>query len=370
MKQYVQQIIKNSLLRLNEENELKRVTLSNILHINIDILINQSFVWFKDEVPSDYKSVLHSLLTLATTLFDEKSEISEIILDREYKEVNVFNLMERIAKEFQSMFLIEPIKINFTSENNIIVIDQKIFTDSIYHLFLSVYLFMNEKSSCSINIIKDSSNVNIEIKFLDLIQSFPGVNKIQKVFFTYYEDSKYNVGVGLSTPINSLRELGGIVYVRNFTGDNNMVLNISFPSLEFLKTIDEIRAAENHLNKHKLMHGNILIIVKDVFLEIVLKEMLHDVGYVIRKIQINELENFETHDRYKCVIIDYACIKEKFLKDSFFKAYALLFKKIIIIFDEIEHEAYSENYKSEFITLKKPVEIDEIINQIEGVLIE
>ncbi len=365
MKQHVQKIIKNSLLRLNEENELKRITLSNILHINIDILINQSSIWFKDEVPSDYKSVLHSLLTLATTLFDEKTDMSEIVYNREYMEIDVVPLVKRISNEFETMFLISSIDIKTLSEECIIVIDQKIFTDSLHHLFLSIYLFMDEKSSCSISIKKDSSNVNIEMKFHNLIDSFPGINKIQKVYFTYYEGSKYNVGIGLSTPINSLRELGGIINVRNFTSENNLIVNVSFPSIEFLNTIDQIRSSEILIDKRKPKHGNILITVKDIFLEIVLKEMLHDVGYKTRKIEFNNLESFESHDRYKCIIIDFACIRDIFLKYSIFKSYAQLFKKTIIIFDENEYKTHSAEYSNEFITLKKPVEIEEIINQIE-----
>ena len=83
----IEKLINTSLRRLTEEEELVRVAIVEILHNSMDVLVNNSFNWFGDEVPQEFKNVLRSLFSISTTFLDKEYNDNDFIYDDKKEQV-------------------------------------------------------------------------------------------------------------------------------------------------------------------------------------------------------------------------------------------------------------------------------------------
>jgi hypothetical protein len=77
----IEEIISGTLIRLNQQQELRRLALLELLYKNIDGLIEHSESWFGDRPPSEYKKIIRSLMVISTTFLGEENDLREMVFD-------------------------------------------------------------------------------------------------------------------------------------------------------------------------------------------------------------------------------------------------------------------------------------------------
>jgi len=360
----IEQVIQNSIKRYTEDETLKRVTLLNILHLNIDILLLKMHDWFGDDIPDEYKKVINSLTTLTTSFLEEDLKIEDIIIENKVEKVHLATLINDVSTEFNRLFGFGDSKISFEADDNYYLIaPRKELTRALYGILLSSYSFMGNATECSIKVLENPSNVVIEIVFSDLIDSFPGVDRIQKVFFSYKYDENKRIGVGVHSSISKLKELGANVKIKNLQGGNSFKITILFPSINFLKTIDEVRSRQVLEGAIEKKSGNIILMVEDYIVEMVLAERFKDTGYNILRCDATKLKNYKDLKDLKGIIIDFSYIQNNFNNLDDFLKIIPDYKKLLILYSEEDNEKDIVTKKIKgLITLKKPIEVEKIIN--------
>ncbi|MCP4134857.1 MAG: hypothetical protein GY754_28035 [bacterium] len=370
MKIDIQHIIENALSRFTEESELRRNTTRDILYKNIDILICGVEEWFDNKPPKEYSEVLRSLMVLSTSFLVGRIDYKDIFNNEDYEEIDLKNIINEVAVEFDLLFNYKKIQIEFkTGEQYRVLASTKVLIESLCNILLSVYMFMDEQALAAITLENEKTSVITRLTFKSLKETYPGLSKIQKTLFSHIEGEDYRVGIGIKRALSRLREMGGQAKVQELHGKNGFMVQVSFPSVQFLKTVNEIRLSENTIEKkgkRELLQGNILLIVDDFVIEMVLWEFLHDNGYNILKFDLIDLENIVDYSIYKALIVDSGYIINNFVNIDLFKSYTERFTTVLILYGEGDLESIADFQHTGFITMKKPVEVDKIIDYIEN----
>ncbi|MCU0847943.1 MAG: hypothetical protein MUD12_08670 [Spirochaetes bacterium] len=355
----IEEIVKGSLKRLSEESEHKRLAVLNVLHANIDVLVKSSDSWFGKKVPDEFKEVIYSLLSLAS-MYDE-TDYNEILLKEKFEEVDLKRLLDSVINEFNSINKFRKIILIISGDEFHAFTSKKYLRESMHQILFSFYIFMQDESEYEILLKKEQANVSIELLFKNLSVNFPGTFKIQKDIFAYQESSNYKIGVGISQALVNLNNIGSMVN-SGAAGDRSYSVRISFPSIKFLKAVEEVRKNLFSLKSPVKKRGELILLVQDIMLEMLLRELMIDVGYDIKKMDLAGL--VEIKEPIKAVIVDYSFLKKEYSDVEIFVKYAASLKKVIIIY-AAEDPIVKENLPSNIIGIKKPFEIDAIIDIIE-----
>jgi len=366
LKSYIEEIINDSLLRVTSDIELLRNTLLTIIHANIDGLIDHSEQWFGGNVPLEYKKIIRSLLTIPTTFLSRKIDYRDFILDKKITEVNIIEMLREIVDDFTASFSLRAITIESDLDSCHIFTSLTVLKKSIYNIMMSFILFMDEHSRCRIDVRAEHSNIIMDFKFQDLSENFPGVDIIQKEFFPYFDGNTHRVGVGINTALYNLKSIGSIVKVDSLNRERSLGVKMSFPTMEFMTLVDEIRKSEIISDNRKIKDGDILVVIEDFIVDMILSDVLRENGYTIIHVTLKELETVSDIDRYKALIVDYRYLSDRAAIDRFPGSVKDCRNTIIILGNDDDLPDVIGAIKG-VQAFKKPVEIDAIIKYIEGI---
>lgn len=271
----------NLIENLQSEVEMRKSLFLNVLFRNVDILMENTGKWFGSEVPSEYSQVVNSLVHLSVSYLEEVDGFVNALSEDIYEVFAPGDIIKGCLESFGNM--IKPGKKTFESQGTPeINTSSVLLKDSVNNIFLSMAPYINDNSELSVSLKEGKSDVLLDISFSGLSDDLPETNKLLKLFYSVKIDEVYRIRIGLSLPVENLKRIGAIVkFTRNTDGIN---VNVRFPSVDFLKTVDDIRKhyAERSLKKKE---GLVYLSISDRITEMFLFDNLSDLGYVIKNIK-------------------------------------------------------------------------------------
>jgi hypothetical protein len=212
---------------------------------------------------------------------------------------------------------------------------------------------------------KEHSNITAVLSFTHLSKAFPGPVKIQRIFFPYVTGKRYSIGIGIYSAITGLKDVGAIVTIPGLHEEGNFKIIISFPTIEFLDSLEDIRSREIFHDRRKSKSGQILLASSDIVLEMIMTEFLIENGYGIEKADLSNIETLKKPDSYKALIIDIEHLNRKKIKIDECIEKSSGFKRVIVI-NGSDDKIADKLLDSGCIVMEKPIEVDEIIKKLEG----
>ena len=360
----IEEIINSALTRLNQDQELRRLALLELIYKNIDSLIDNSSVWFGENVPREFKKVIQSLMIISTSFLGEEYDFREMIFDDPVEEVKVKLLISEIVREMCSIDENKSFSLEDENSEPVVITSRKKLKNSLISIFLAFMVFMDKDSRCVITVRENKSSVILSLVFSDLLSSFPGVDRMQKAFFPYFFNNDYRIGIGIDFSLYMLRNIGSVVKFSSTTyGETGASIDIVFPSLEFQDILNEIRNSQSSEVKEK-REGLVHLMTDDITLEMVIGEMLNENGYRINKIDLPLSEHVCT-EASKAVIIDYASLVQKEISPSRFREIFAWCPKIILIHGAESQASLHQYFGPAVIPLIKPFNLERIIQTLE-----
>ncbi len=366
LKKKIGEAVEESVRKFTAEIEQRRIIFQSVLNENIDILLHNSENWFGRETPEEYKKVLHSLFALANSFMLEEYDYESKPGDTGKNRFELTELILDLFSDFKSTFKFG--NYDLERDKNVkheILAPREQVRKAFYNILISLYPFFRDSSLCEIKIRREYSNIITELSFNNLTDSFPGAVKMQRIFFPYITGKRYSIGIGIYSAITGLKDAGAQVYIPNLNETGNFKTTVSFPTIEFLNSLNEVRSQEILHDRRKSKSGEILISSSDFILEMVLTEFLTENGYSINRTDLSNIETLENPHFYKAFIIDIEHIVIKKMEIKEFIELSSGFKQNIIIYgsnDEISEELLN----SGCMVMKKPIEVEEIIRILEG----
>lgn len=362
----IEDIIKKSIDKLNHDIELRNSLYVNIIHRNIDALVENSPRWFPDSVPKEFIEILNSLINLSIIFADRARKSTELIFEKSYQEFYPEEVLEGIKHDFIEMLTFKSFTIE--SEPDITIItSRQIFKDSLYHIFFCISQFITDSSTCNVSICLAQASHVIRIQYLDLAPTLPDIRTLLRLFFvsdnkknsSVYTDM--NIRVGLNIAVENIRRIGGIIHIE-YAGDKapGLEVKISFPSKELLNTINDVRKYAFHQHQ-KSRSGTVVLSLLDKMTELLISESMQDAGYSIEIESISKIKLMPGIEGVAAVIVDANNIMQHFQDvDKFLSQ--LPERKIIIIYKKTKPVS-KENAHVSFVSI--PFEIDRLLELIE-----
>jgi len=359
----IDDIINQALTRLNQEQELRRLTILELLYKNIDSLLQNAPVWFGDNVPDEFKRVVRSFMTLSTSFLSEEHDYRDMIFDDATERVYIIELIQDIAGDMEKLFEKNSFTVECTDDSITVMTSLIKLKKSITSILLSFMVFMDKNSNCIITVNDDVSNVIVSMSFDALIGDFPGIDKIQQAFFSYRHDEDVRVGMGIDFALYRLRNIGVMTRVKPLSyGKNGAVIALSFPSMSFRETMEDIRQGEQQ-KVTVASKGSVIVVTGDFVMEMVLGELLHNNGYNLKSIDFDTINKVNIQES-RVLIVDFSSIINT-VEVSRFKKIVALFSKVLIIHGDGNADRVQDFSGSNVRALPKPIDIDRIIKAIE-----
>ncbi len=362
----VEQIILNSLRKLNEENSLRLMALLNILHLNIDVLLNKSIEWFGDNPPDEFRSVLNSLIVL-TTSFLEGGDVEDFLSEQDPELVEVSGLVEELIHDASQLFGFEKEVLVFDRHPaSWIMVPKREFRKSLNDILLVFRPFMSMDTSCTFSVSENKTNLVIKINYERLSSSFPGIRNIQKPFFSYTvePDEVKKIGMGLISATSGLSEMGAVVQLKPLHGGNSCQITITFPSMEFLETMAHVREDNK---KHQTSRpvqtgttGTVLIAVSDLIVEMILSEVLTESGYSVKRVSPKDIAGLIEETDTKGLVIDHSSVSAA--AEVIAPACKSGLKTVVLHETDIAGEEALEGARY----FRKPIELESIVGFLKG----
>jgi hypothetical protein len=366
IRKMIDEAVIESVRKFTAEIEQRRIIFQSVLNENIDILLHSSEKWFGEETPAGYRKVLHSLFALANSFMLEEYEYDVKPEDSEKSGFDLNNLILDLLSEFEATFKFG----NFNRETDgndkyETFAPRERVRSALYNILISLYPFFEDSSVCDINIAKEHSNIIAVISFARLSGSFPGPVKIQRIFFPFLVGKKYSIGIGIYSAITGLKDAGARVSVPGLNEEGSFKIIISFPTREFLDSLDDVKSEKILRDRRKSKSGEILMASSDLILEMVMTEFLTENGYSIKKADLSNIETLKNPDSYKAFIIDIEHLNRKMVDLDECIERSSGFKRVIIV-NGSDDKIADKLIDSGFIVMEKPIEVDEIIRKLEG----
>lgn len=289
----IDQLIRDSIRKLNIDIEIRKSLFLSILHRNIDALVSNSEKWFGTNVPKEYIEILNSLVNFSVMFSDQIQTFNDVLHESSYEVIKPAEIINELTIDFIELINMR----NFTThyEDAEILTSRRIFKDSIYNIFLCISQYYLHDSSCDIEILKKSTTIHLNFLFRALSDQMPDISKLLRIFFTQKKNDESNVEykmrLGLNIAIENLKRIGGTFNITTMQGGNVSVY-ITFPSNDFLESVNDIR-------KHYLemavrpQSGTVYLSCEDKVMELVLTETLSDTGYRVNLIRPEKI-SFES----------------------------------------------------------------------------
>ncbi len=361
----IEEIIKKSIDKLNHDIDLRNSLYLNIIHRNIDTLVDNSHKWFGDAVPKEFIEVLNSLINLSIIFGDRARKSTELIFEKSYQEFQPSEILESIKYDFIEMLAFSSFDIKSSGTISIIT-SKQIFKDSLYHIFFCISQFVNDNSECHVSLYTEHSSEIIDIQYLNLNESMPDIRTLLRLFFPYDTQSNIsqitdmNIRVGLNIAVENIKRIGGIIHIDTIgLGSKGLKVRISFPTKELLNTINDVRKYTyiQHDSSHS---GTIVLSLLDKMTELLISESLQDAGYDIDIEHITKIKLIKDIEDVTAVIVDYDNIIQNYESVEQFSE-QLFEKRIVIIYKK---SAYEKEIGANIKCVSFPFEIDSILELI------
>jgi hypothetical protein len=359
--------IENIIKKIVDKNfstyEQERLTVLNALLGNIDILMNRADGWFGTSIPEEYSRVIRSLFSLSAFLLEKKHSSFEVSRIDKYQEINIQQFLTQFVNELKNIIDLGEMNITSTGTGSELLIrtSEVILRDAFYNIFFSIYPFMENNSSCLINLSENRLNISIEFIFKKLSNTFPGATEIKKNIYTYRHGDLDKIGIGIDSAIVSLRSAGAIVRINELPFKDRFSLTIMFPPLEFYKGLEHIRGSSLNIDSVKY-EGEILINITDPFMKLFISDTLHECGYNVTPVSDYDFHINAVQGSIKAFIMEFDNAFPEQAEDII-AVDKPDYKKIIIC---SENDIINNPQKHSFIRIIKPFNIEELIDQIEN----
>ncbi len=357
-------IIKKSLEQIFHDIDLERATVISAVTGNVDILMNKSRDWFGSDVPEEYERVIRSLFTVAAFLIEKQKNSDHLSIIKIQDHIRLSVIIKQIVKELMEIFGYGSLSVSmdFKEEEPSILTSEQLLKESIYNIFFSLYPFINKDSSCEIILKKDNYNISAGFYFKKLKESFPGHGEIKKRLFSYNQNNEEKIGIGIDSAINSLRSIGSVVRVDTLSMATFFSMNIMFPTTEFMDQVERIRNV-NITKAVKPVKGTVLAVVNDPMTRLLLSDVIVESGYKLSIVSVKDFKDLVDLSCYKTLVFDFS--NELFAASDYVKKINNLNHHLILIHGEKDSNADDEIFSS-FKKLKKPFDVDSIIDYIES----
>ncbi len=366
LKKKIGEAVEESVRKFTAEIEQRRIIFQSVLNENIDILLHNSENWFGKETPEEYKKVLHSLFALANSFMLEEYDYELKPGDTGKTRFRLKELILDLFSDFKSTFKFGNYHLEEDkNEKHDILAPREQVRKAFYNILISLYPFFQDTSLCKIKIRREYSSIITEISFHNLSESFPGAVKMQRIFFPYITGKRYSIGIGIYSAITGLKDAGAQVNIPDLNETGSFKITISFPTMEFLNSLNDVRSQEILRDRRRNKSGEILISSSDFILEMVLTEFLTENGYIINRMDLSNIETLENPHFYKAYIIDIEYLVKRKIEIREFIELSSGFKLNIIIYGSDDQIA-DDLINSGCIVIKKPIEVEEIIRILEG----
>ena len=324
--------------------------------------------WFGGSVPEGFSSHLDAMKSAVSRYLEENNNFEGFINDITLEKIEPLGIINEVIEKYSQMWGVHSIDI--PDEKNVIVKSSEgIFRDSISQLFLVLSQFWNENTSCEVVVHSDASNVHIRLRVKYIDEEALETRKLSSVIFSIHNGEEYQFRLGLLTPLESLRNTGAMVKVASDKNRNELVLSISYPSIEFLDTIDSVRdsAYQEKVKGAEKSTGNLFIEIDDMIIAMVMLEELRDMGYDVRDIPHDTKVKAEDIVEARAYIIEYTRIVEKYGTIGRFKRNIPANLRIVLIYGSEDELLIDCDCKNIYF-LKKPFDVDDVRVLVEGFL--
>ncbi len=354
----IENLINQNIKRLKDEYELLNITMLNALHRNIDIMIENSEKWFGKDIPQEFRDVLSSLMTLTYLYCQEKAELASVAAEIHYEEFKPDIFINSVITDMEAVLGLKNVIIDLELSDTTIRTSKKILRDSLLNIFLSMTHFMASDSSIRISLTEEHTTIHLKILFEGLGDNLPEINKLSRVFYSYFDGSDYRINIGLSVALENLRNIGVIVKIARKAHDF-IEMDFSIPTTRFLEAVHHFQKQEEH-KRTSSRRETVLLCIDDVILEMVLTESLNDAGFLPARSSLSALCSAELWG--KSIIMDYAFLQKNLLTADELSRYSTHMKKLIIVHDKDESPDLPPN--ENILAFQKPFEIDTIVSAL------
>lgn len=356
----IDQIIKQSLEKLINDFELRKSFFLNILHLNIDKLVNNSSKWFNGSVPEDYSEIVSSLMNLSVSFHEEIEKYNDLMTDQKYETFDPCVTIENVLNQIS---LLLKIKTSFEKvENALINTSKHIFRDSFYNILLCFSQFFNSETECEVIISKELSSVRMVINLKNMTEGIPDLSKLTRVFFPVSKNHEVHMRIGLSIPIENLKRIGGICSLYETNHYKDISITISFPSNEFLLTVQDIRKIYQQDSSGEKT-GTVIISIDDKLLEMIIRDTLDDNNYTTEVINPEKLNLAIIEYEPTAIIMDHKIIQKSYGSFNEFNKNFNHSVKTILVGNSSESLNFEFNEKYQLLSF--PFEIDTLLEYIE-----
>lgn len=362
-------IVKKILKSIEDEYHLEKHTYITLIQKNLVGMEKSSHEWFGDKIPEDFNRYLGAINSAIYKYLEQSHSIEDFITDIALESIKPLTLIKNVVNKYSAMWGIDNIQITDEEGETIVKSSENIFTDSIAQLFLVLSQFWEDDTACKIISASDRSNVHLKIRITSINDEALDTRKLSRLAYSYYAGDEFVIRLGLLTPLENLRNTGAMVKVSSDRNRKELIIIISYPSIEFLNTIDSVRNnADRQVRKSgEKRSGNLFIDIDDSIIAMVMVEELKESGYDIRDVSPDDKIPKEDVNEAKAYIIEYSRVLSKYGTLGRFRANVPSNLRTVLIYGSDDILTIDCDCKHIYF-LKKPFDVDDVRVIVEGFL--
>ncbi|MFW5752273.1 MAG: hypothetical protein ACOCW8_02925, partial [bacterium] len=336
---------------------------------NLEEMQKSSRQWFGDNIPEDFSRYFKAINSAIYKYLEQSHNIEDFITDIALESIEPIALIRDVVNEYSIMWGIDNVQISEEESDTIVKSSENIFRDSITQLFLVLSQFWEEDTTCKITSASDRSNVHLKIRVNNIAEEAMDTKKLSRIAYSYYVGDDFVIRLGLLTPLENLRNTGAMVKVSSDKNRKELIIIISYPSIEFLNTINSVRnTADRQLkSSSEKRSGNLFIDIDDSIIAMVMVEELRESGYDIRDVSPDEKISEEEVREAKAYIIEYSRVLSKYGTLGRFRANVPSNLRSVLIYGSDDILTIDCDCKHIYF-LKKPFDVDDVRVLVEGFL--
>ncbi|MGL4368503.1 MAG: hypothetical protein ACRCUT_02345 [Spirochaetota bacterium] len=351
-------IIKQNLQKMADEFELRKSYYLINLHAGIDILMRNAPEWFGGEIPEQFTAALNSLMNLSVVYYDQSRDFTDFAFENDQAVIDPVDMISGIIGDLR--LLMPAVDISVEGESGCCVFTSpQILKDSLSNAVFCFMQFAGDTTRIKFSVTRRMSSIKIVVDATGLNEEIPDISRILRTIYTHHTGSEYRFRMGIEIPVSDLKKIGGITHLDIHNDNRDISFSISFPSYDFIRTVEDIRRQMADENAPHYS-GDIVLSVHDPLLELVLKENLGELGYTVKSYTQERLR-FVPEDSYLALIIDYDMIRNGYICAADFSPSVSKGKAIVIT----GADSGELQQSSVFFYLPMPFDVDSIVEHIE-----